>query len=134
MMKWPLCGPKLSLCCSIISVWGIIQFILMGIFFYMEAAPLLDDFDFNDNTTNEKIFKENLTDAYSQRAYNCWIAAFLYIGLLVLAGSQFMINQKELSGSNNSTSTASPFTGVTSEENGFNRQHAMQFNREENEK
>jgi len=134
MMKWPICGPKLSLCCTIISVWGIVQFILMGIFFFVEAAPLLDDFQFDSNTANEEMFKYNLENAYSQRAYNCWIAAFLYVGLLVFAGSQFMTNQKQSSGSNLPTSMASsPFAGITTEENGFNRQYGIHFNEEQHD-
>lgn len=130
MVKWPICGPKLSLCCTIISVWGIAQFVLMGIFFFIEAAPLLDDFEFDSDTDNNDIFRANLKNAYNQRAYNCWVAAFLYVGLLVFAGSQFLTNQKRLSGMSAPTSTGAPYTGVTTEENGFNRQYAMQFNEE----
>ncbi len=133
MVKWPICGPKLSLCCTIISVWGIIQFIFMGIFFFVEAAPLLDDFEFNSTTTNIDIYKSDLKNFYSQRAYNCWIAAFLYVGLLVFAGSQFMTNQKRLDGSNIPTSMGSPYSGVTTEENGFNRQYGIPFNNEQND-
>ncbi len=133
MVKWPICGPKLSLCCTIISVWGIIQFILMGIFFFVEAAPLLDDFKFNSTTTNKEVYKLNMKNAYSQRAYNCWIAAFLYVGLLVFAGSQFMNNQKRLVGSNIPTSMGSPYTGITTEENGFNRQYGIPLNNEQND-
>ncbi len=133
MIKWPICGPKLSLCCTIISVWGIVQFVLMGIFFFSEAAPLLDDLEFEANTVNEEIFKYNLKNAYSQRAYNCWIAAFLYVGLLVFAGSQFMTNQKRLSGLSLPNSMASPFAGVTTEENGFNRQYGIAFHGETND-
>ncbi|UJR27345.1 hypothetical protein I4U23_008638 [Adineta vaga] len=132
-IQWPLCGPKLSLCCSIISVWGIVQFLLMGVFFYMEAAPLLEDFEFDHNTSNTKVFKENLSNAYNQRAHNCWIAAFLYVGLLVIAGSQFMTNQKQSSDTNNPTSMSTRFSGLNSEENGFNRQYQMQYNSGENE-
>jgi len=133
MVKWPICGPKLSFCCTIISVWGIVQLLLMGIFYFVEAAPLLEDLEFNSNTTDDEVFRYNLKNAYSQRAYNCWIAAFLYVGLLVFAGSQFMINQKLLSGSNNSTYMASPFAGITTEENGFNRQYGIQFNEGQND-
>ena len=129
MIKWPICGPKLSLCCTVISVWGIVQFILMGIFFFVEAAPLLDDFDFDADANND-IFRTTLKNAYSQRAYNCWVAAFLYVGLLVFAGSQFLTNQKQLSGTNVPTSMGASYTGVTTEENGFNRQYGMQFNDE----
>ena len=134
MVKWPICGPKLSLCCTVISVWGIIQFIFMGIFFFVEAAPLLDDFEFDSNTANEELFRYRLKSAYSQRAYNCWIAAFLYVGLLVFAGSQFLTNQKRLAGSNIPASMAGPYSGITTtEENGFNRQYGIQFHEEQND-
>lgn len=102
----------------------------MGIFFFVEAAPLLDDFEFDSDTNNNDIFRANLKNAYSQRAYNCWVAAFLYVGLLVFAGSQFLTNQKQLSGMSPQSPMGSPYTGVTTEENGFNRQYAMQFNEE----
>jgi ribonuclease kappa len=127
-MKWPLCGPKLSLCCSVISVWGIIQFILMGIFFFVEAAPLLEDIAFDGkNMTDQNIFEGELRKAFHQRAYNCWIAAFLYVALLLFAGMQFMTNLKQSSTPNPPTSITSPFAGVTTEENGYNQQHGIQF-------
>ncbi|CAF1043437.1 unnamed protein product [Adineta ricciae] len=132
-LQWPICGPKLSLCCSIISVWGIVQFLLMGVFFYMEAAPLLDDFEFDHNTTNTKVFRDNLSSAYNQRAHNCWIAAFLYVGLLVIAGSQFMTNQKQLVETGQPTSMAPRFSDLAADENGFNRQYQMQYNSEQTE-
>ncbi len=127
-MKWPICGPKLSLCCSVISVWGIIQFLLMGIFFFVEASPLLDDFEFDGkNATDINVFESELKKAFHQRAYNCWIAAFLYIGLLVFAGAQFITNLKKSSTSNIPTSLTSPFVGIATEGNGHNQQYGIQF-------
>jgi ribonuclease kappa len=128
MLRWPLCGTKLSLCCSIISVWGIVQFILLGIFFFTKAVPLSDDFEFDHHTHDEKIFEDRLHEAYDQRAYNCWIAAFLYVGLLVFAGSQFMINQKNESTSSSATSMMSPFSGITTEHDGVDQRLGMQLN------
>lgn len=130
MVKWPLCGPKLSLCCSIISIWGIIQFMIMGILFYTQAAPLIESFEMEHEYIDKEKFAENLRNGYAQRAYNCWIAAFLYVGVLVLAGSQFMSNQKQMSGLNNRPSTTAPFTGISTEENGFDQQFGRQFNGE----
>ena len=127
-MAWKFCGPKLSLCCSVISVWGIIQFVLLGIFFFVEAAPLLDDFEFDTNSTDPKMFEDHLKKAYHQRAYNCWIAAVLYVVLLVVAGSQFMVNLKRSATTNFPTSVTSPFAGVTTETNGFDQQYNSQFN------
>lgn len=133
MVKWPICGPKLSFCCTVISVWGIVQFLFMGIFFFVQAAPLLDDIEFDSSMDNQETFENSLKNAYNQRAYNCWVAAFLYVGLLVFAGSQFMTNQKRSSGLNNSGPMASSFAGITTEENGFNRQYGIQFNGEQND-
>ena len=43
LVKMPVCGPKLSLCCTILSVWGIFQLTLMGIFFHINSVALIED-------------------------------------------------------------------------------------------
>jgi ribonuclease kappa len=127
-MKWPICGPKLSLCCTVISVWGVIQLFLLGIFFFIEAAPLLEDIEFEKNATDINVFNANMKEAYHQRAYNCWIAAILYVALLVFSGYQFRTHLKTSSTPNVPTaSIASPFTGVTTEGNGYNPQYNIQY-------
>ncbi|CAF1277309.1 unnamed protein product [Rotaria magnacalcarata] len=132
-MQWPICGPKLSLCCSIISIWGIIQFLLLGIFFIVQAAPLIDDFDFNDkNATDIHVFDEGLKAAFHQRAFNCWIAAVLYVILLIFTGMQFRIHLKQSSIPVPPTIT-SPFAGVTTEGNDINSQHGIQFTTDHSE-
>lgn len=90
-----VCGPKLSLCGLIISVWGIIQLVLMGIFYYVRSVALADDLP-----GVEKEF-ENLNEfytaadaGYTQNAYNCWIAACLYIFTLLISGHQFYVNSR----------------------------------------
>jgi hypothetical protein len=106
----------------------------MGIFFFVEAAPLLDDFDFaGKNITDTKLYEDDLKKAFHQRAYNCWIAAFLYVGLLIFAGIQFKTNLKQSSTSNVPTSVISPFAGVTTEGNGFNQQYGVQVNGDHSE-
>ncbi len=133
-MKWPICGPKLSLCCSVISVWGIIQFILLGVFFYVRAVPLLDDFEIaNITLTDKTVFENDLTHAFHQRAINCWIAAVLYVILLVFTGLQFRKHLQKSSTPNIPTSVTSPFTGVTSDGNGYDSQHGIQFSNNESQ-
>ena len=34
-MSMRVCGPKLSTCCTVISVWGILQLLVMALCFYM---------------------------------------------------------------------------------------------------
>ncbi|KAI4468472.1 zinc finger c2h2 superfamily [Holotrichia oblita] len=38
-----VCGPKLSLCGLILSVWGILQLTLMGVFYYIRSVALAED-------------------------------------------------------------------------------------------
>lgn len=109
-----------------ISVWGIVQCLLLGIFFFVQAAPLLDDFDFEHDVEDQKIFDARLKDAYHQRAYNCWIAAFLYVALLVFAGSQFITNLKRSSAPTYPTTVTSPFAGVTTDEVIIDRSNGIQ--------
>jgi ribonuclease kappa len=37
------CGPILSKCCLMVSVWGIIQLGLMGVFFYIHSLTFIED-------------------------------------------------------------------------------------------
>ena len=126
-MKWPICGPKLSLCCTVISIWGIFQFILLGIFFFVEAAPLLDDFDMTNKNLSSSAFGEDLKKDFHVRAYNCWIAAVLYVALLVFSGFQFKTHMSNSSTSTNLRSFETQFPSATSDGNGYGSQHGIQF-------
>jgi ribonuclease kappa len=118
----------------VISVWGIIQFILLGVFFYVRAVPLLDDFEIaNITLTDKAVFENDLTHAFHQRAINCWIAAVLYVILLVFTGLQFRKHLQKSSTPNIPTSVTSPFTGVTSDGNGYDSQHGIQFSNNESQ-
>ncbi|XP_065656041.1 ribonuclease kappa-like isoform X1 [Hydra vulgaris] len=66
-----ICGPKLSNCCFVLSIWGIIMLILMGIFFNIESVALIEDIPSTE-------------DGYSQASKNCFIAAGIYGAVLIL--------------------------------------------------
>ncbi|XP_013187579.1 ribonuclease kappa-B [Amyelois transitella] len=93
-----VCGPKLSLCGLVISVWGIIQLTLMGVFYYIRAVALLEDLPIEEATehSNRTIdqFIAQVESGYTQNAYNCWIAALLYVVTLVVSGHQFWMNNR----------------------------------------
>jgi len=91
-----LCGPKLSLCCLLLSVWGIVQLALMGIFFYIKSVALIEDLPLKEDYGEEGMgaFFAAVDNAYSQNAYNCWIAACLYVGTLLISGHQYWANTK----------------------------------------
>ncbi|CAD7077317.1 unnamed protein product [Hermetia illucens] len=88
-----ICGPKLSLCGLIVSVWGIVQLVLMGVFYYIHSVALIEDlpeFEYE----NPEQFYTNVNNAYNQNAFNCWIAACIYVFTLILSGQQFYANSR----------------------------------------
>ncbi|KAG6451195.1 ribonuclease kappa [Manduca sexta] len=98
-MGCKICGPKLSLCGLVLSVWGIIQLTLMGVFYYIRAVALLEDLPL-EHSPDEKVddpiehFIALAERGYTQNAYNCWIAALLYVITLVVSGHQFWMNNR----------------------------------------
>ncbi|KAF4520808.1 hypothetical protein B566_EDAN002386 [Ephemera danica] len=89
-----ICGPKLSLCGLIISVWGIIQLVLMGIFYYVRSVALAEDLAIGHNFKSTHEFYMAADRSYTQNAYNCWIAACLYLFTLLFSGHQFYMNSR----------------------------------------
>ncbi|KAJ8717318.1 hypothetical protein PYW08_005717 [Mythimna loreyi] len=95
-MAFKLCGPKLSLCGLVLSVWGIIQLTLMGVFYYIRAVALLEDLPLESESGhhNMESFIATVEAGYTQNAYNCWIAALLYVITLVVSAHQFWMNNR----------------------------------------
>lgn len=89
-----LCGPRLSLCGLILSVWGIIQLTLMGLFYYIHSVALVEDLPLEPHYKTPTEFYAAADAAYSQNAFNCWIAACIYVLTLVVSAQQFYANQR----------------------------------------
>jgi len=89
----PLCGPKLSICCTILSLWGIIQLALMGLFFFMKSVALVDDVGLSDILASDT-WDDDVDSAYKQRAYNCWIAVVIYMGSFAFSLFQVYLNKR----------------------------------------
>ncbi|KAK3927149.1 Ribonuclease kappa [Frankliniella fusca] len=105
-----ICGPKLSLCGLIISAWGIVQLelsyivfnedvvsfqVLMGIFYFVRSVGLAEDLSvMEENFETMEEFYAAADSGYQQNAYNCWIAACLYIFTLLISAQQFYQNSR----------------------------------------
>ncbi|XP_046751793.1 ribonuclease kappa-B [Diprion similis] len=89
-----VCGPKYALCGLIISVWGIIQLILMGVFFYVKSVALIEDVPAEGSFASPGAFYTTIDRGYVQNAYNCWIAACLYVFTFLISGHQFYMNSR----------------------------------------
>ncbi|KAJ8977027.1 hypothetical protein NQ317_013476 [Molorchus minor] len=90
----PVCGPKLSLCGLIISAWGIVQLSLMGVFYYIGAVALAEDIPEPEYEGDLNKFYAEVDKGFTQNAYNCWIAALLYLITLAISAHQFWANNR----------------------------------------
>ncbi|XP_031572934.1 ribonuclease kappa-B-like isoform X2 [Actinia tenebrosa] len=79
-----ICGPKLSNCCFILSLWGVIMLVLLGIFFQTRSVALLEDIS--------KDSKEEA--AFSSSAKNCFIGAGIYGVTLIISIHQKWLNAR----------------------------------------
>ncbi|XP_014483386.1 PREDICTED: ribonuclease kappa [Dinoponera quadriceps] len=89
-----ICGPKYALCGLVLSVWGIFQLLLMGIFFYFRSVALVEDLPLPENITSLEHFYKMADRGYMQNAYNCWIAACIYVLTFLFSGHQFYLNSR----------------------------------------
>ncbi|KAK7028865.1 hypothetical protein SK128_002004 [Halocaridina rubra] len=90
-----ICGPKLSLCCTLLSVWGIVQLALMGLFFAIRSPAFIEDLSIPEEAHHDaRTFLDAMDDSYSLIAKNCGIAAALYAVTLVISGWQVWVNNK----------------------------------------
>ncbi|VDN59013.1 unnamed protein product [Dracunculus medinensis] len=86
----PLCGPKLSAFCMIMSVWGVIFLGLLGVFFYVQAVTLFPDLKFDEE--HEVLSIPEIEDKYSEKATQCWVAAGMYLVTLIVVFWQNKFN------------------------------------------
>jgi len=93
------CGPKCSMCCAVVSLWGIIMLVLLGIFFQVRAPGLVADLPIDAvkwaNMTTPYDY-QYIKDLYSQNAINCWIAAVLYCITFIISVVMFKVNLKQM--------------------------------------
>ncbi|XP_018325196.1 ribonuclease kappa-B [Agrilus planipennis] len=92
----PVCGPKLSLCGILLSIWGIVQLGIMGVLYHFHAVAFAEDLpgDHEAEVTNLEEFYSEVEKGYTQNAQNCWIAACLYLVTLAFSAHQFWANNR----------------------------------------
>jgi len=66
----------------------------MGIFFYVRSVALMEELPLEHSYKTPDEFYLEADRGYDQNAYNCWIAACLYIFTLLLSGHQFYMNSR----------------------------------------
>ncbi|XP_014208844.1 ribonuclease kappa-B [Copidosoma floridanum] len=90
-----VCGPKYALCGLVISVWGIIQLLLMGLFFSFRSVALIEDLNLEgEDIDSVASFYAAADSSFKANAHNCWIAACIYVITLLFSGHQFYLNSR----------------------------------------
>ena len=107
MSSFRICGPKLSIFGTCLSVWGIIQLSLMALAFYSNSVAFVEDLpesafdkckENNEKYTKPCNFQDNvdiMKKAYGEQAQNCGMAVALYIVTLVVSLHQLWMNSEQ---------------------------------------
>jgi ribonuclease kappa len=66
----------------------------MGIFFYTNSVALVEDIPLEEHYENAETLMRDLDTGYEQNAFNCWIAALLYLVTLCVSVQQFWMNNR----------------------------------------
>ncbi|XP_018496755.1 ribonuclease kappa [Galendromus occidentalis] len=88
----PICGKKSAVMCSVLSAWGVIMLLLLGIFLRMNSVAFAEDLEIHAKTRSEYLIEINRK--YRAASLNCWIAAGLYGVTLIVSFHQYCLNQK----------------------------------------
>lgn len=95
MVSLRFCGPKLSICCSILSVWGIIMLFLLALFLGVHSVAFAEDLAAPlEEYLEQPNFNLHMNNVYKQASFNCLIAACLYIVSLGISVWQYFLNRR----------------------------------------
>lgn len=89
-----ICGFKISLCGLVLSAWGLVQLLIMGLFFFAESPALLEDLPMEGPYDSINQYMTDVYRGFRVSTINCLIAACLYLITLGISGWQFYLNQK----------------------------------------
>ncbi|KAG7218450.1 hypothetical protein INR49_007778 [Caranx melampygus] len=93
-MRGLICGPKCAACGLVLSAWGVIMLAMLGIFFNVHSAVLIEDVPVPDNIHADQD-PQRMYEAYNKVSYNCFIAAAVYVVVGVFSCCQMRLNKQK---------------------------------------
>ena len=93
MVSLLCCGPKLAACGIVLSAWGVVMLVLLGIFFNVHSAVLIEDVPFTEEDFNDG--PERIYGLYERVGTKCFVAAGLYLLLGGFALCQARLNKRK---------------------------------------
>ncbi|KAL2079646.1 hypothetical protein ACEWY4_025390 [Coilia grayii] len=90
------CGPKLAACGIVLSIWGVIMLSMLGIFFTIHSAVLIEDVPFSEEDIHGDAANalQTIYGLYNQVGYNCFIAAGIYVVIGLVSFCQVRMNKR----------------------------------------
>ncbi|CAH8458001.1 unnamed protein product [Schistosoma bovis] len=90
-----LVGPKCSVVLLLLSVWGILMLLLMGVFARVNSVAFSEDIPLNETAWAASGYAPlHVEEAYVMVSNNCFIAAGIYVVLLIFSGVQYYFNKR----------------------------------------
>ncbi|KAL4705582.1 hypothetical protein ACJJTC_006910 [Scirpophaga incertulas] len=71
-------------CCQVLSIWAVIQLVVMGIFYKFEITQLLEDVE-EEHYEGILDYIKKTKSNYQACAKNCWIAAAIYFVMIIIS-------------------------------------------------
>ncbi|XP_017327616.1 ribonuclease kappa-A [Ictalurus punctatus] len=95
MPSFILCGPKMAVCMLVLSMWGVIMLAMLGIFFSVHSAVLIEDVPLKEEDHQDSQNPlQNVYAVYNQVGYNCFIAAGIYVVIGLVSFVQVRLNKR----------------------------------------
>ncbi|XP_054158330.1 ribonuclease kappa-B-like [Oppia nitens] len=94
MKLCPICGPKLSVCCAVLSVWGIVMLAILGGLLKIRSIAFAEDILADIKSVDLDDFGRQATDKYDNAAYSTWVAAVIYVLTLAFSLFQAALNKR----------------------------------------
>uniref|UniRef100_A0A3B4TP36 Ribonuclease, RNase K a n=1 Tax=Seriola dumerili TaxID=41447 RepID=A0A3B4TP36_SERDU len=96
IMRGLICGPKCAACGIVLSTWGVIMLAMLGIFFSVHSATLIEDVP-APNDIHQEDYPQRIYELYNKVGYNCFIAAAVYVLVGAFSCCQMRLNQQKVS-------------------------------------
>ncbi|CAF4920728.1 unnamed protein product [Pieris macdunnoughi] len=72
-----------GVCCMLLSIWAVVQLVVMGIFFKMEVVAFIEEAEPDHHGYEDfEDFMKQTEQNYSLIAMNCWIGAVIYLFMI----------------------------------------------------
>lgn len=92
----PICGLGLTYFGLILSAWGVLQLLFIGVCLQLRSVAFVDDVLPNNNEHPKGDLLSALELGFARGALNCWVAALLYGLTFCLSAYQYWVHKNHV--------------------------------------